>query len=131
MEDAVVADGTAGVEEEPPLCRPNLVHSVLTVASMDTMLHSVPELQVHPEVVELRNRQISATISARHAEVKGEEEIVEAVAIEGPDSRALMLSTMRKETNIRSMKTETSFWNSLKKRMLPSRSKIIKNRETS
>ena len=44
LEDAVVADGTAGVEEEPPLRRPNLVHSVLTVGSMDTMLRSVQRL---------------------------------------------------------------------------------------
>ena len=55
MEDAVVADGTAGVEEEPPLRIPDLVHSVLTVASMDTMLRSVQRLQVHPVVVGLRN----------------------------------------------------------------------------
>ena len=55
LEDAVVADGTAGVDEESPLRRPNLVHSVLTVASMDTMLRSVQGLQVHPVVVGLRN----------------------------------------------------------------------------
>ena len=67
----------------------------------------------------------------KHAEDKDEEEIDEAVVIEGPDSRALMSFMTLKEMNIRSMKTETSFWNSLKKKMLPSRSKINKYRKTS
>ena len=55
LEDAVVADGTASVEEEPLLRRLNLVHSVLTVASMDTMLHSVQGEPVFRAVVVLHN----------------------------------------------------------------------------
>ena len=69
-------------------------------------------------------------MSLKHAEDKDEEEIDEAVATEGLISRVLMLSMMQKAMNIRSMKMETSFWNSLRKMMLPSHSKIDKIRET-
>ena len=66
----------------------------------------------------------------KHAEDKDEEEIDEAVATEEPVSRVLMLSMMLKAMNIQSMKMKTSFWNSLRKKMLPSRSKIDRIRET-
>ena len=69
-------------------------------------------------------------MSLKHAEDKDEEEIDEAVATEGLVSRVLMLSMMLKAMNIRSMKTEMSFWNSLRRRMLPLRSKINKIRKT-
>ena len=54
-EDVVVADGTADVKEEVQPLRPELAHSVLTVVSMDIMLHNVQEMQVHPAVVVLHN----------------------------------------------------------------------------
>ena len=55
LEDVVVADGTADVKEEAPPLRPELAHSVLTVVSMDIMLHNVQEMQVHPVAVVLHN----------------------------------------------------------------------------
>ena len=70
-------------------------------------------------------------MSLKHAEDKDEEEIDEAVETEELVSRVLMLSTTLQAMNIRSMKTEISFWNSLKKKMLPCRSKINKHRKTS
>ena len=41
MEDDAVVDGIVVVEVAKVLLRPELAYSVLTVASMDTMLHSV------------------------------------------------------------------------------------------
>ena len=55
LEDVVVADGTADVKEEARPLRPELAHSVLTVVSMDIMLHNVQEMQVHPAAVVLHN----------------------------------------------------------------------------
>ena len=130
MEDDAVVDGIVVVEVAKVLLRPDLAYSVSTVASMDTMLHSVLKEPVHQEAVVLLSLEISEAISLKHAEDKDEEEIVEAVATEGLVFRASTLSMMQKAMNIRSMKMETSFWNSLRKKMLPSRSKTNKIRET-
>ena len=131
MEDDAVVDGIVVVEvAKVLLSRPGLAYSVLTVASMDTMLHSVLKETAHQVAVVPLNLSINALTSLKHAEDKDEEEIVEAVATEGLDFRALMLFMMQKAMNIQSMKMETSFWNSLRKKMLPSRSKTNKIRET-
>ena len=58
------------------------------------------------------------------------EETDEAVATGEPVSRVSMLSMMLKATNIQLTRMEISFWNSLRRRMLPLRSKINKIRET-
>ena len=56
MEDNAVVDGIAVVKEEQvTLRRPNLAHSVTTVASMDTMHHSVLEEPVLRAAVELHS----------------------------------------------------------------------------
>ena len=55
LEDVVVADGTADVKEEAQPLRPELAHNVLTMVSMDIMLHNVQEMQVHPAAVVLHN----------------------------------------------------------------------------
>ena len=58
------------------------------------------------------------------------EETDEAVATGEPISRASMLSMMLKATNIQLTRMEISFWNLLRRRMLPFRSKINKLRKT-
>ena len=58
------------------------------------------------------------------------EEIDEAVATGEPVSRVSMLSMMLKATNTQLTRMEISFWNSLRRRMLPLRSKINKIRKT-
>ena len=58
------------------------------------------------------------------------EETDEAVATGEPVSRVSMLSMMLKATNIQLTRMEISFWNSLRRRMLPLRSKINKIRKT-
>ena len=56
MEDDTVVDGTVVVEAAKVLCnRPKLAYSVLIVASLDTMLHSVLEEPAHQVAVELLN----------------------------------------------------------------------------
>ena len=56
MEDDVVVDGTAVVEEDSNLLlRPKLAHNVLTVASTDTMLRSVLEEPALQAAVELHS----------------------------------------------------------------------------
>ena len=54
MEDDTVVDGTVVVEAAKVLHnRPKLAYSVSTVASMDTMLHSVLEEPAHPVAIVL------------------------------------------------------------------------------
>ena len=54
MEDDAVVDGIVVVEvAKVLLSRPELAYNVLTVASMDTMLHSVLKEPVHQEAVVL------------------------------------------------------------------------------
>ena len=54
MEDDAVVDGIVVVEVAKVLLgRPELAYSVLTVASMDTMLHSVLKEPVHQVAVVL------------------------------------------------------------------------------
>ena len=56
MVDDAEADGSVVVKEEQvALHRPNLAHSVLAVASMDTMHRSVLKARVHPAVAILYN----------------------------------------------------------------------------
>ena len=56
MEDDAVVDGTVVVEVAKVLRnRPELTYSVSTVASMDTMLHSVLEEPAHQVAVVLLN----------------------------------------------------------------------------
>ena len=56
MEDDAVVDGTVVVEAAKVLRnRPELAYSVLTVANMDTMLHSVLEEPAHQVAVVLLN----------------------------------------------------------------------------
>ena len=56
MEDDAVVDGTVVVEAAKVLHnRPELAYSVSTVASMDTMLHSVLEEPAHQVAVVLPN----------------------------------------------------------------------------
>ena len=56
MEDDVVVDGIVVVEVAKVLLnRPGLAYSVLTVASMDTMLHSILKEPVHQVRVVLLN----------------------------------------------------------------------------
>ena len=56
MEDDAVVDGTVVVEAAKVLRnRPELAYSVSTVASMDTMLHSVLEEPAHQVAVVLPN----------------------------------------------------------------------------
>ena len=56
MEDDAVVDGTVVVEAAKVLRnRPELAYSVSTVASMDTMLHSVLEEPAHQVAVVLLN----------------------------------------------------------------------------
>ena len=51
-----MVDGAVVIEEDrKTLHRPKLAHSVLTVASMDTMLHSVQEEPVFWAVVVLHD----------------------------------------------------------------------------
>ena len=56
MEDDAVVDGIVVIEAAKILLnRPELVYSVSTVASMDTMLHSVLEEPAHQVVPVLLN----------------------------------------------------------------------------
>ena len=56
IEGDAVVDGIAVVKEEQvTLHRPNLAHSVITVASMDTMPHSVLKEQAHLAVAILHS----------------------------------------------------------------------------
>ena len=56
IEDDAVVDGIVVVEAARILRnRPELAYSVTTVASMDTMLHSVLEEPAHPVAVVLLN----------------------------------------------------------------------------
>ena len=56
MEDDAVVNGTVVVEEAKVLRnRPKLAYSVSTVASMDTMLHSVLKEPAHQVAVVLLN----------------------------------------------------------------------------
>ena len=58
------------------------------------------------------------------------EETDEAVATGEPVSRVSMLSMMLKAISILLTRVEISFWNSLRRRMLPLHSKINKIRKT-
>ena len=49
LEDDTVVHGIAVVEADKTLLRPKLAHSVLAVASTDTMHRSVLKVQVHPQ----------------------------------------------------------------------------------
>ena len=56
LEDDAVVDGIVVVEAAKILLnRPELVYSVSTVASMDTLLHSVPKEPAHQVAVVLFN----------------------------------------------------------------------------
>ena len=55
MEDDAVVDGIVVVEVAKVLLRPDLAYSVSTVASMDTMLHSVLKDPVRQVAVVLLN----------------------------------------------------------------------------
>ena len=56
MEGDAVEDGIAVVKEDQVMLRrPRLVHSVIAVASMDTMHRSVLKARVHPAVAILHN----------------------------------------------------------------------------
>ena len=69
MEDDVVVDGIVVVEEAQSTTHSDqrLAYSVLTMASMDTMLHSVLKEPVHQAVVVLLNLCESAiVISLKH-----------------------------------------------------------------
>ena len=56
MEDDAVVDGTVVIEAAKVLQnRPELAYSVSTVASMDTMLHSVLEELTHLVAIALLN----------------------------------------------------------------------------
>ena len=85
MEDVAVADGTVGVKVEIRLLllRPELAHSVTTVASMDIMHPNVHGQQVHPGAAVLRNLSISAVTWPKHKEIELEEEETEEVAATG------------------------------------------------
>ena len=54
-DDAVVHGIVAAKEDNSTLLRPNLAHSVIAVASMDTMPHSVLKEQAHPAVAILHS----------------------------------------------------------------------------
>ena len=84
MEDVAVADGTAGVKVEIRLLlRPELAHSVTTVASMDIMHPNVQGQQVHPGAAVLRNLSISAAMWPKIMGIEPEEEETGEVAATG------------------------------------------------
>ena len=102
MEDDAVVDGTVVVEAAKVLRnRPELAYSVTTVASTDTMLHSVLEEPAHLVAIILFSLWTSEAILLRFEETVEEiEETDEAVATGEPVSRVSMLSIMLKTTNI-------------------------------
>ena len=131
LEDVVAADRAVGVKADLLHRHRGLAHSVLTVDSTDTMHLSVLVMPVRPVQAVLRSLLISAVLSHRIAVTEmDEEEIGEVVATEELDSQVCLLYTMPKAMNIRSMRTVTSYWISLRRRKLPPCSKIQKNRKT-
>ena len=130
MEDDAEVDGSVvAKEEQVTLRRPNLAHSVIAVASMDTMPHSVLKEQAHPAVAILHSLSTSAAILRRFV-VKEEEQEETGEVDEGLVFLALTSFMTSKGTSTLLMKTAISFSSLLKKMMLPPRSKPKKNRET-
>ena len=88
LEDVVVADGTADVKEEARPLRPELAHSVLTVVSMDIMLHNVQRnasTSGSSGTAQSVNRH--STFAQNRGNRNGRGGIVEAAATDGPDSQ--------------------------------------------
>ena len=102
LEDAAVADGAAGVKVETRLLhRPELAHSVTTVASMDITHPNVQGQQLHPEAAVLRNLSISAVMWHKHVGIElEEEETEEAMATGEPGFLVSALSMTQKVMNI-------------------------------
>ena len=92
---------------------------------------SVLVMPVRPVQAVLRRLLISTALLHRIAETgMEEEEIGEVVATDELNSQVCLLCMMLKVMNIRSMRTVTSYWISLRRRKLSPCSKIQKNRET-
>ena len=109
MEGDAVEDGIAVVKEDQVMLRrPNLAHSVIAVASMDTMPHSVLKEQAHPAVAILHSLSTSAAI-LRRLEVNAEEQEEIDEVDDGLDFPVLMSFMTPRETSTRWTKTAISF----------------------
>ena len=107
MEVDAEADGSVVAKVDKMLLRPNLAHSALAVASMDTMHRSVQEQPAHPAVAILHSLLTSAVTLRRFA-VREEEQEETVEADDGLVFLELMSFMTPREMSTRLMKMAIS-----------------------